>query len=190
MAKKDAKVAQEQQEVVAAQEEVKVEEQVVEQPIDKQKPFRKKFHKGGKKEKGIIPFKNVPEHIARVSVLLINNAELRRFTAIAIRNYLLQKKIIEQGYVYIKFGASKFTVHNNGLIMQYRYTEKFFLNALAAAFPSFAASANRAIDNLCEIEFAQNYGDVVDNDTVKAIVEDNKLHIDQQPENIVEGVED
>lgn len=181
MAKKDAKVAKEQQEVVATQEQ----QEVVEQQPNAQTPSKKKFHKGDNKEKGIIPFKNVPEHIARVSVLLINNAELRRFTAIAIRNYLLQKNIVEPGNIYIKFGAAKFTVHNNGLVSQYRYTEKFFLNALAAAFPSFAASANRAIDNLCEIEFAQNYADVVDNDVVKDIVETNKLHIDQQPENVV-----
>lgn len=181
MAKKDAKVAKEQQEVVAAQQEVQEQVQVAET----KKSFKKKFHKGENKEKGIIPFKNVPEHIARVSVLLINNAELRRFTAIAIRNYLLQKGVVEPGNIYIKFGAAKFTVHNNGLVSQYRYTEKFFLNALAAAFPSFAASANRAIDNLCEIEFAQNAGDVIDNDVVKDIVEDNKLHIEQQPENVV-----
>lgn len=186
MAKKDAKVAKEQQEVVATQEQV--QEQVVEQPA--QKPFKKKFKKSDNKEKGVIPFKNIPEHIARVSVLLINNAELRRFTAIAIRNYLLQKGIVEPGNIYIKFGASKFTVHNNGLVSQYRYTEKFFLNSLAAAFPSFAASANRAIDNLCEIEFAQNAEDVIDNDVVKDIVEENKLHIDQQPENVVAEAEE
>lgn len=186
MAKKNATAAKEQpQEVVAAQEQ----QEVVEQQPNAQKPFKKKFHKGDNKEKGIIPFKNVPEHIARVSVLLINNAELRRFTAIAIRNYLLQKGIVEPGNIYIKFGAGKFTVHNNGLVSQYRYTEKFFLNALAAAFPSFAASANRAIDNLCEIEFAQNAEDVIDNDVVKDIVEDNKLHIDQQPENVVDDCE-
>lgn len=182
MAKKDAKVAKEQQEVVATQEQ----QEVVEQVVETKKPFKKKFNKGDNKEKGVIPFKNIPEHIARVSVLLINNAELRRFTAIAIRNYLLQKDVVEPGNIYIKFGAGKFTVHNNGLVSQYRYTEKFFLNALAAAFPSFAASANRAINNLCEIEFAQNAEDVIDNDVVKDIVEDNKLHIEQQPENVAE----
>lgn len=184
MAKNAAKAAKEQQEVVAAQEQVQEQSQVV----NAQKPFKKKFNKGDK-EKGIIPFKNVPEHIARVSVLLINNAELRRFTAIAIRNYLLQKDIVEPGNIYIKFGAAKFTVHNNGLVSQYRYTEKFFLNALAAAFPSFAASANKAIQNLCQVELEKNMEDVVDGDTVAAIVEDNKLHIDQQPENIVTDVE-
>lgn len=185
MAKNAAKAAKEQQEVVAAQEQVQEQPQVA----NAQKPFKKKFNKGDNKEKGIIPFKNVPEHIARVSVLLINNAELRRFTAIAIRNYLLQKDIVEPGNVYIKFGAAKFTVHNNGLVSQYRYTEKFFLNALVAAFPSFAASANRAIDNLCQIELEKCTDEVVDNAAVAAIVEDNKLHIDQQPENVSTDVE-
>lgn len=185
MAKNAAKAAKEQQEVVAAQEQIQEQVQIV----DGKKPFKKKFNKGDNKEKGIIPFKNVPEHIARVSVLLINNAELRRFTAIAIRNYLLQKDIVEPGNIYIKFGAAKFTVHNNGLVSQYRYTEKFFLNALAAAFPSFAASANKAIQNLCQVELEKNMEDVVDADTVAAIVEDNKLHIDQQPENVVTDVE-
>ena len=185
MAKNAAKAAKEQQEVVTAQEQVQEQVQVV----DGKKPFKKKFEKSNNKEKGVIPFKNIPEHIARVSVLLINNAELRRFTAIAIRNYLLQKDIVEPGNIYIKFGAAKFTVHNNGLVSQYRYTEKFFLNALAAAFPSFAASANRAIDNLCRVELEKNMEDIVDNNIVAAIVEDNKLHIDQQPENVVAEVE-
>ena len=185
MAKKDAKVAKEQQEVVVAQEQ-----EAVDQPTNAQKPFKKKFHKGGNKEKGTIPFKNVPEHIARVSVLLINNAELRRFTAIAIRNYLLQKGIVEPGVIYIKFGASKFSVINNGLVLQYRYTEQFFLNALVAAFPSFAASANKAIENLCQTELEKSTSEVVDNNAVKDIVENNKLHIEQQPENVVSEVED
>lgn len=186
MAKNAAKAAKEQQEVVAAQEQ----QVVVEQTTNEQKPFKKKFHKGGNKEKGVIPFKNIPEHIARVSVLLINNAELRRFTAIAIRNYLLQKGIVEPGIIYIKFGASKFSVINNGLVLQYRYTEQFFLNALVAAFPSFAASANKAIENLCQTELEKSTSEVVDNNVVKDIVETNKLHIEQQPENVVAETED
>lgn len=165
MAKKDAKPAVQENVETAAQEQP----QVV---------------KTEKTAKGRIPFRNVPEHIARVSVLLINNAELRRFTAIAIRNYLLQKEIVKPGNVYVKFGASKFSVINNGLVSQYHYTEQFFLNALVAAFPSFAASANRAIDNLCEIELAKSTSEVVDKEVVEQIVEDNKLHIDQQPENV------
>lgn len=185
MAKNAAKAAKEQQEVVAAQEQVQEQVQIA----DGRKPFKKKFNKGDNKEKGIIPFKNVPEHIARVSVLLINNAELRRFTAIAIRNYLLQKGIVEPGNIYIKFGASKFSVINNGLVLQYRYTERFFLNALVAAFPSFAASANKAIENLCQVELEKSTSDVVDSQIVEEIVEDNKLHIEQQPENVVTDVE-
>lgn len=182
MAKKDAKVAKEQEVVATPQQEVPEQPQVA----NAQKPFRKKFEKGSKTEKGTIPFKNVPEHIARVSVLLINNAELRRFTAIAIRNYLLQKGIVDPGNIYIKFGASKFSVINNGLVLQYRYKEQFFLNALVAAFPSFAASANKAIENLCQIEFEKKTSDIVNADVVEEIVENNKLHIDQQPENISE----
>lgn len=164
MTKKDAKIAQEQQEVVATQEK---------QQVESKKPV-----------KGKLPFKNVPEHIARVSVLLINNAELRRFTAIAIRNYLLQKGIAKPGTVYIKFGARKFTVINNGLVSQYVYTEQFFLNALVAAFPSFAASANKAIENLCQVELEKSTADIVDKSAVEEIVESNKQHIDQQVENL------
>lgn len=164
MAKNAAKVAKEQQEVVATQEKPQVESK---------KPV-----------KGKLPFKNVPEHIARVSVLLINNAELRRFTAIAIRNYLLQKGIAKPGTVYIKFGARKFTVINNGLVSQYVYTEQFFLNALVAAFPSFAASANKAIENLCQVELEKSTADIVDKSAIEEIVEANKQHIDQQIENL------
>lgn len=160
MAKKDAR----EQEVITTQENVQ-----------EQKRFR---------EKGKIPFKNVPEHISRVSILLINNAELRRFTAIAIRNYLLQKNLVEEGTIYVKFSAAKFSVINNGLILQYRYTEQFFLNALVAAFPSFAASANKAIENLCQVELEKSTSDVVDKTIVEEIVENNKLHINQQLENV------
>lgn len=134
--------------------------------------------------KGQLPFKNVPEHIARVSVLLIHNAELRRFTAIGIRNYLIQKNMVKEGSVYIKFLPSKFAVNNNGLNTEYSYTEQFFLNALVAAFPSFAASANKAIDNMCRVECETSADALVDKAAVDAIVESNVLHIDQQPENL------
>ena len=134
--------------------------------------------------KGQLPFKNVPEHIARVSVLLIHNAELRRFTAIGIRNYLIQKGMVKEGSVYIKFLPSKFAVNNNGLNTEYSYTEQFFLNSLVAAFPSFAASANKAIDNMCRVECETSADALVDKAAVEAIVESNVLHIDQQPENL------
>lgn len=137
-----------------------------------------------KTSKGQLPFKNVPEHIARVSVLLIHNAELRRFTAIGIRNYLIQKNMVKEGSVYIKFLPSKFAVNNNGLNTEYSYTEQFFLNALVAAFPSFAASANKAIDNMCRVECETSADALVDKAAVEAIVESNVLHIDQQPENL------
>ena len=44
------------------------------------------------KQKKGYPFNNVPTHIARLSVLLINNAEIRRFTAIGIHNYLIKQQ--------------------------------------------------------------------------------------------------
>ena len=124
--------------------------------------------------KGQLPFKNVPEH----------NAELRRFTAIGIRNYLIQKGMVKEGSVYIKFLPSKFAVNNNGLNTEYSYTEQFFLNCLCAAFPSFSASAQKAIDNMCRVECQITADDIVDKSAVEAIVESNVLHIEQQPENL------
>lgn len=123
-------------------------------------------------------YARVPAHIANISILLINNAEIRRFTAIGIRNYLLQKGEVRPGSVYVKFLPSKFAVRNNGLGREYDYSEPFFLNALAAAFPSFAASANKAIDTLCRTVMSCSADKAIDKEEVQAMIDSNLQHID------------
>lgn len=123
-------------------------------------------------------YARVPAHIANISILLINNAEIRRFTAIGIRNYLLQKGEVRPGSVYVKFLPSKFAVRNNGLGREYDYSEPFFLNALAAAFPSFAASANKAIDILCRTVMSCSADKAIDKEEVQAMIDSNLQHID------------
>lgn len=123
-------------------------------------------------------YARVPAHIANISILLINNAEIRRFTAIGIRNYLLQKGEVRPGSVYVKFLPSKFAVRNNGLGREYEYSEPFFLNALAAAFPSFAASANKAIDTLCRTVMSCSADKAIDKEEVQAMLDSNLQHIE------------
>ena len=131
------------------------------------------------KQKKGYPFNNVPTHIARLSVLLINNAEIRRFTAIGIRNYLINNNIVKvkDDSMYIKFLANKFAVKCNGLKTEYSYAEPFFLNCFLAAFPSFAASANKAIENFCQEELGVDYTDVIDQVVIDSVTQDNLKHI-------------
>lgn len=137
------------------------------------------------KQKKRSPFNNVPTHIARVSVLLIHNAEIRRFTAIGIRNYLINNNLVKvkNGSVYVKFLPSKFAVNNNGLNTEYSYTEPFFLNCFLAAFPSFAASANKAIENFYQEELGANYTDVIDQVVIDGVTQENLKHIEDLEEN-------
>lgn len=123
-----------------------------------------------KKVKGIAPAAaNYPEHIVAIALIIKNNAEIRRFTALGILNYLLQKGEIKGDNRYVSFKWNKFAVKCNGLMREYSYTEPFFINALVASFNSFSASAQRTIDAFCHKEMSVSINKAVDKEEVEAI---------------------
>lgn len=113
---------------------------------------------------------NYPEHIVNLALIIKNNAEIRRFTALGILNYLLQKGEINGKSRYVNFKYNKFAVSCDGLMREYLYTEPFFINALIAAFSSFSASAQRTINIFCEKEIDKTLSDVADTKEVEDIV--------------------
>lgn len=107
--------------------------------------------------------KNIPNHITELALIVKNNAQIRRYTAIAIINYLCQKGEINKISAeeqskgkgnYVNFLWDKFTVKSNGLSRDYRYTEKFFITALIGSFTSFAANSKEVIINFLKEENA------------------------------------
>ncbi len=131
-----------------------------------QKPVKDKKAK----VKGIAPAAaNYPEHVVAIALLIKNNAEIRRFTALGILNYLLQKGEIKGDNRYVSFKWNKFAVKCNGLMREYSYTEPFFINALVASFNSFSASAQRTIDAFCHKEMSVSINKAVDKEEVEAI---------------------
>ena len=107
--------------------------------------------------------KNIPNHVTELALIVKNNVQIRRYTAIAIINYLCQKgeisKISAEEQAkgkgnYVNFLWDKFTVKSNGLSRDYRYTEKFFITALIGSFTSFAANSKEVIINFLKEENA------------------------------------
>lgn len=115
-----------------------------------------------------------PSHVVQVALLIKNNAEIRRFTALGILNYLLQKGEIKGNSRYVSFKWNKFAVKCNGLMREFSYNEPFFLNALVASFASFSASAQRTIDNFCKREMSVDINKAVDQEEVDTIVNLNE----------------
>lgn len=111
-----------------------------------------------------------PDHIVQIALIIKNNAEIRRFTALGILNYLLQKGEIKGTARYVSFKWNKFAVKCNGLMREYSYNEPFFLNALVASFASFSASAQRTIDHFCKQEMSVGISKAVDSEEVDNIV--------------------
>lgn len=129
------------------------------------------------KFRGLPPVvKNFPEHIVQLALLIKNNAEIRRFTALGILNYLLQKGEIVGDKRYVSFKWNKFAVKANGLMREYSYTEPFFINALIAAFTSFSASAQRTINYFCKKEMSVGIDKAADQEEINNIVILNEEH--------------
>ena len=129
------------------------------------------------KVKGIAPAAaNYPEHVVAIALIIKNNAEIRRFTALGILNYLLQKGEIKGDNRYVSFKWNKFAVKCNGLMREYSYNEPFFLNALVAAFSSFSASAQRTIDAFCKKEMSVGIAKAVDKEEVENIATLNEQY--------------
>lgn len=165
-------------ETVATEEaKVQTDEEDIAAPIpEAAKPSAKRI-KDKKKKDGLPPIAaNFPEHVVQIALLIKNNAEIRRFTALGILNYLLQKGEIRGDKRYVSFKWNKFAVKANGLMREYSYNEPFFLNALVAAFSSFSASAQRTIDAFCKKEMSVGIGKAVDQEEVDNIAALNEQY--------------
>ena len=96
---------------------------------------------------------NIPEHIKNLVLLLKNNSEIRRFTALGLKNALIKNKTItKEDKFYVNFYFNKFAVIVNGLKTEYHYNNQLFIDCLVAAFPAFAQNAIDIINHYCEIE--------------------------------------
>lgn len=141
------------------------------------RPLTSKLSKDKKKKDGIPSVAaNFPEHVVQIALLIKNNAEIRRFTALGVLNYLLQKGEIRGDKRYVSFKWNKFAVKANGLMREYSYNEPFFLNALVAAFSSFSASAQRTIDAFCKKEMSVGIAKAVDQEEVENIAALNEQY--------------
>lgn len=129
-------------------------------------------------KRNIPPFaQNVPEHIINLAAICKYNAEIKRFTAIGILNYLSQtNEIVRSPKDYVKFKWDKFSVKNNGLAREYKYSEPFFLTALVAAFSSFSASAQRIIDEFCKKEMSIGINKAVVQEDVDNVIESTEKY--------------
>ena len=145
--------------------------------VEETRPITSKLPKDNKKKDGLPPVAaNFPEHVVQIALLIKNNAEIRRFTALGILNYLLQKGEIRGDKRYVSFKWNKFAVKANGLMREYSYNEPFFLNALVAAFSSFSASAQRTIDAFCKKEMSVGIAKAVDQEEVENIAALNEQY--------------
>lgn len=116
-----------------------------------------------------------PDHVFNLFLIINNNAEIRRFTALGIIKYLLKNEVISGKKNYVTFMPNKFSVTSDGLSREYFYTETFFLNALVASFASFSASAQNTIDIYTNTEFNKNIEDVVSSEEVAYILQNNDV---------------
>lgn len=114
--------------------------------------------------------KNIPTHVLELACIVKDNAEIRRFTSLAILNYLHQKNELRGKKGYVDFLWNKFAVKAGGLSREYRYTEPFFIKALVSSFTSFANSANKTINNFLEIELNTELSEITNNDEIVEIV--------------------
>lgn len=94
----------------------------------------------------------IPEHLRNLVLLMKNNAEIRRFTALGIIDALKEANELKGEKHYVDFKFNHFVVSDDGLRRDYRYNEIFFLNALVNSFSRFAASAQVVISNFVEVE--------------------------------------
>lgn len=149
----------------------------------KNKTFRKK-----KTREDMIPSyaKKFPEHIKDIALLIHNNAEIKRFTALGILNYLTQKGEIKGSKKYVVFKWNKFAVRYDGLTREYFYTEPFFLNALVASFSNFSASAQRIIDQFARKEMSVGIDKAVDSAEVNEIVFLNEADVENKNTAVVD----
>ena len=122
---------------------------------------KKQFTKGKKdftpKKEYVRP--EIPGHLKNLVLLMKNNAEIRRFTALGVIDALKASNELKGEKHYVDFKFNHFVVSDDGLRRDYRYTEIFFLNALVESFSRFAASAQNVINEFIKIENVPVAGD-------------------------------
>lgn len=129
---------------------------------------KSKSNKPNKLVKRAFAYNTYPKHIVDLSIIIKNNSEIRRFTALGIINYLKQKEIIaKDDKCYINFKWNKFAINCNGLVKEYKYNETFFITAICAAFISFSNSAQLVINSFIENE---HIDEEITNNDVNSIV--------------------
>lgn len=179
-AKKIARAKAAAEETAQAVVTEKVSEEVTE-VVDNTAQTSAKPQQSAKREKknNLPPVTNsYPEHFVQLALIIKNNAEIRRFTALGILNYLLQKGEIKGEHRFVTFKWNKFAVKCNGLVREFSYNEPFFLNALVASFASFSASAQNVIDAFCRKEMSVGIEKAVDSEEVGFIKELNDDYLD------------
>lgn len=131
--------------------------------------------------KGLNPkFNKFPKHVVDLALLMLNNAEIKRFTALGIINYLKQTKRIDQdAKVYVKFSINKYAISINGLKTEYSYNDSVFISALLAAFTSFASHAEKVIRTFVSTEKHETLEDM-DMPDPKQLVVNPEEQIEEQ----------
>lgn len=145
-------------------------------PTTEESYARKPFIKGnGNYHK---PFKgNVAENMdaiierfgefnVKIATLMKYNAEIRRFTALGILNWLTQKGVINAKSKYVTFKWNKFVVRVDGLNKEFSYKEDFFINALVASFASLANYATFVINDFIKYEIEVDADDVLNSNYI------------------------
>ena len=162
--------------------------QVAVEPAENNTNVKSKTFKKKKTREDMIPgyAKKFPKHIIDIALLIHNNAEIKRFTALGILNYLTQKGEIKGSKKYVAFNWNKFAVRCDGLTREYFYTEPFFLNALVASFSNFSASAQRIIDQFTHKEMSVGIDKAVDNTEVTEIISLNEADIENKNTAVVD----
>lgn len=108
-----------------------------------------------------------PEHLKNLVYLLLNNAEIRRFTALGIINIMKQKQIVPaDASCYVNFNVTKYSISVNGFKQEHSYNNNIFVTALCASFPSFAYNANKIIETFINVE-----NSVIDESAITDVVE-------------------
>lgn len=132
---------------------------------------------------GLPPFaQNVEPHIVRMIRILHANADIRRYTALAIVKQLIENKVITEEGNYIRFRWDKYTVCSKGINNDYRYTDSVFLKAFVSSFTILSAVASKSLANYIKVEFPNSETDIItdkDVDTISKEIINHQLEADE-----------
>lgn len=109
--------------------------------------------------------------------LFNNNAEVRRYVANAILNWLQQHNLLKKPNPtkkFVDFRIDKFTVITDGIRVDYEYTEPFFANCFCGGFVSFSADANKKFDKYLKEKIGITAEKAIDESEVNEII--NMIH--------------